>query len=290
MKKIFTTLLMVLGMSATAAFATPITMTAGDVLFTFNIYATGTGSYPTTTNGILCNSIAACDAIPGQVAAPDAFGDDIWGIFSIASISNISTGDTFWTRGLNGQYLTGLFGGMQDAALEVTGSALGGEKTTDSYTTGGYMNMYYNTADYDPTLSTTGRTSEFAFTGITSGDLALSAVFAGSAAAGLPYSYVASTKTQSMSGTGKGFMDVTGGSMYGDLNTNSMTDTQGNGRDLYFDVVYNDSNGVATSIGWDVAGAGTVRGKVQTVSEPGTLALMGLGLMGLAGIARRKIK
>jgi len=288
MKKLVIALALSLGVSATA-FASPITMTAGDVKFTFDIYATGSGDYSTATNGILCGTVAACDAVSHTVA-PFAYGDDIWGIFSIAAISNISTGTTFWTRGLDGQYLTGLFGGMQDAALDISGSSLSGEKTTDSYTTGGWMNMYYNTVDYDPAIGPDGRTSSTTFTGITSGDVALTAVFAGSAAAGLPYSYVASTKTQSMSGNGKGYMDVTGGSMFATLDTNAMTDTQGNARDLYFDVVYNDSNGVATDIGWDVAGAGTVRGKVQVVSEPSMVALMGLGLMGLAGVLRRKTK
>ena len=288
MKKIFTTLLMVLGMSATAAFAIPITLVAGDVKFTFDTYATGNTGYPTTTLGTICATGSDCNNVATSSPSPTNFGDDIWGIVSIAAISSLSTGGDYWTRG-NGEYLTGLYGGMIDERIDVSSIGFNSFQTT-SGTNGGWLNLYFNTSNYDPAIGPLGRTSVDAYTGITGGTLALSADFGGAAIGGLDYSYVGFTNTANLSGNGNGFLDVTGGTLASMLNTNTMVDTKGNAHDLYLEVVYNDSNTVASSLGWKVAGAGTARGQVQQVSEPSSIALMGLGLLGLGAAVRRKTK
>jgi hypothetical protein len=266
-----------------SANAHAITLQSGDIKFTFDSYNLGTGGY-TSTPGVKCITTGACDAL---APAADAYGSDIWGIFSIAAMSNISTGETFWSRGQDGQYLTGLFGGMQDAYVEVTGGVIT-RPTTTVLTTGGWLNMYMNTVDYDPKMTPAGRTDEFEFTGITSGNKVLSTVFAGSAYGALPYSYMSQYDTASLSGSGRGFMDVVGGEWESIFNSNGLFDTAQMARDMYFDVTFNDVDQQASSNGWSVTSSGQVKTIATPVPEPGILALMGLGLLGLGMI--RKVK
>ena len=265
-------------------------LSAGDVKFTFDTYSKGHAGYNSPANGTLCSTVAECDAVDTDLTN-DGYGGDVWGIFSIAAIQNTSTGVTTWVRGQDGQYLTGIYGGLQDAKIEkaFAGSA---NEFQISNMTGGWMEMYWNTADYDPTLTPAGRTAEKEFTGINSADLALSAIFDGATNGGDPYPYVASTFIKSVQGSGSGYMDVIGGDMADWLDTNAMIDTAGTGRDLFFGIKYDDANFNASENGWTVLGTGDVKGQVETptVAEPGTLALMGLGLLGLGAAVRRKIK
>lgn len=274
---------------ATAAFAVSpanaLTLTAGDLKFTINNYDSGTVGYPVSpANGMVCNSVSGCDVL-AQPPTPYAYGADTWGIFSIDSITSISSGATLWNSG-GGEYLTGLFGGLKDAYVENATSILTG-LTVTALSTGGWLNLYRNTADYNPALGPAGRTGEYVYTGITSGTLMLSTVFAGSAIAGLNYTYYSQYKPgSSYAGSGQGFLDVTGGEWFDLLNTDALTDTAGGKRDLFLDVTYNDVNGVASKLGWTVTSVGQVKG--NAIPEPGSVALAGLGLLGLAALRRRK--
>lgn len=279
------------GMMATMS-AQAVTLQAGDLKFTINNYDSGTVGYPATpSNGMVCDSITACDTA-GSLPATNSYGADTWGIFSVESITRISDASLIWQASA-GKYLTGLFGGLQDAYVENATSSFTG-LTVAALTTGGWLNLYSNTNQYDPSQGPSGRTGEFVYTGITGGTLMLSAIFAGSAINGLDYTYYSTFKpNSSYAGSGQGFLDVTGGvwgqtSGFGGitLDTNSLTDTKGNKRDLFVDVTFNDVNGAASILGWTVTSAGQVKG--NAIPEPGSMALAGLGLIGLAALRRRK--
>lgn len=81
--------------------------------------------------------------------------------------------------------------------------------------------------------------------------------------------------------SGIGRLDVVGGLAASNFNTN----TQPNGSDLRFStsLTYIHQEGDPT----DASGTGNLRG--NSIPEPGTLALLGMGLLG-AGLARRKSK
>src|ERR1700687_5848932 len=94
------------------------TITAGDIKFTIDSYDSGTTGYG-NNDGTKCASVAACDAVPGITKAPGSIGSvtpsaDTMGIFSVALISNISTGKVLFTKGVDG-FLTGIFRHLSDA-------------------------------------------------------------------------------------------------------------------------------------------------------------------------------
>src|SRR5688500_6280384 len=87
-----------------AAPASAITINAGDIKITFNAFDAGTVGYGETA-GLVCNSVASCDAAAGLQSPGSIGSEDTWGIFSIESITNSSTGQQIFTAGQGGQYL-----------------------------------------------------------------------------------------------------------------------------------------------------------------------------------------
>ena len=103
--------------------------------------------------------------------------------------------------------------------------------------------------------------------------------------------------------TGAGILDVTGGqaAVVSYLDTNTLFDGAGGFADIEITTSGSSTNlnpndntvgcttGQATPGQWCLAGSADMRG-ATAVPEPGTLALMGLGLMGLGASYRRKMK
>lgn len=270
-----------LGMSLPAS---AVVLNVGDLKITINAFDAGTVNYGNTV-GTKCQTVAACDAVAGIKKAPGAIGsEDTWGIFSVQSISRVSDGGLLFTAGMNGEYLTGMFGGIKDTYVEVNGNIT---PTTLALGTGGWLNMYLNDKNYNASFGPNGRLGEYGYKGITNigGTLALSAVFGAGVLGGLPdYTYVSSFANNSISGGGQGFLDVTGGSWSQLFDTNQQFDPNGNAHDMFLKVTYGQTD--ASRKGkWTVDATGDVQGNVP---EPGSLALLGLGIAGLASMRRRR--
>lgn len=99
--------------------------------------------------------------------------------------------------------------------------------------------------------------------------------------------------------TGVGLLDVTGGSAAANFDTNyyNATTLPATHGALYggvltagdvADVFFTSQGSLSNSAGWAFDGSGNLYARAQAVPEPGTLALLGLGLAGFGCLMRRK--
>lgn len=275
-----------------AGSAQAVDLIAGDVKFTFNAYDNGTVGYEAANPsqfGLLCNSIAACDtrAASGGSPAISAYGEDTWGIFSIATITQVSTGTNLYTSGQGGKFLTGIFGGIKDYSVtrtDLTSVDMG--IVQQVLGTGGWLKMFSNNSNYNPTLGTGGRIGEFGYNGISGGTLELDAVFNSGVVAGSTATYKNTFNEAGIDGGSAGYLEVVGGAMASKLDTNAMVDLDGNKHDLKLSSTFDAFLTVPQVADWTVIASGQVIG--NALPEPGSLAIFGLGLAGLAALRRRK--
>lgn len=87
-------------------------------------------------------------------------------------------------------------------------------------------------------------------------------------------------------GGGAGLMDVMGGAAAGNFNTNRKSDFFGGKADFTFSSSYQPLPNGPTSQGYQLFGTGEFSG--NSIPEPSSLALAGLGLFGFAALRRRK--
>lgn len=272
-----------------ASAANAFVISAGNVKISVDNYDMGNIGYGFTPGAVCTNDPDACDAVSQGANGLGIF--DTGGIFSVSTISSISTGEVFFTKGVNG-YLTGVFGGLRDQTVVNTFEPFLNSLTTTALSVGGFVNLYLNDADWDPTLITTNPGVDLVagvYPGITGGALYLSADFAaGGAYAGSPTTtYTSKFDTSTTSGVGSGYLDVTGGLAFDTFNTNTQIGKNGGKHDLFLTVTYDDEGGSASSIGWTVTSAGQIKG--NAIPEPGALALIALGMIGAgAATTRRK--
>lgn len=289
--------------------ANALTIYAGDYKIIFDNYDVGT-LYGTGT-GTVCGAQGIGAATAANVTACNGAGigsagtaKDSTGIFSIASITRLSTppGPVLYTRGLTsvingvtfGPYLTGVFGGIEDYFVANSDTDFNGSADlTLAYGTGGWLKVFNNAADYDPTLGPTGAGVNLdagTYAGITGGTLLLDAVFAaGAAVAGQDASYRSQFGSTSLEGSGTGFLDFVGGDALSIFNTNNALNNNGGYNDAVMSVTYKPKlpSGLPVSNGWLVYSSGDVAGSIQNVPEPTSLALVSLAMFGIGAAARR---
>jgi hypothetical protein len=276
---------------AGSANADSIVITAGDIKFTIDNYDASTINYPVfapPSIHTVCSTVAECDAVPGITRPVGGIGsEDAWGIVSVAGISNISTGQQLFTKGVDG-YLIGMFYGVTDSYVEVVCTlSLGCSSTI--LAVGGAVDLYASASDWTPAGGAIARTSLSTYPGIPTTDLYLSAVFGPGVNGFIPSATYQTTFNQgSFAGDAQGFLDITGGSAAAIFDTNSLFDTVGDPHDLFLSVISNDVNGAARRNGWLLTSEGGVKGYARTIPEPGTLVLLGLGVVAAGWASRRR--
>jgi len=271
MKKLIPALVLALGVGAAPAFATPVFSVGGyqgPMTIKFK-------DFESLTNGQTQGSLN----------------------FGTVNITNITDliGNNLWTSGGSNGYLTGVFNGI--TITGVTNNLDGTVSTTNS---GGHLDIYLSSTQIDPTQGTLGYGAGgcavgglcyHTVTDTADGALFLSLDFAsGADLLGSTLVGTFNTSTYPTSGSAHGFLDVVGGSHASMFDTNGQTTALGTATDLQLDNTFcpngNANCQAGTPIGdWQLLSDDPVRGRIP---EPGTLALLGLGLFGVYMSTRRR--
>ncbi len=243
-----------------------------------------------------------------------SFTDETWGIFKVTSMewynpATFST-DTLWQTGQDNENITGILYGFADNAGPLGTGPFEFQQIGGSYV----MHISNDGVFTDEGLAddpSTRRTGDDDYTSITDqgmeflrGDFEPGIISGenGGAFATTTVQQLVSTTAAPTNGTGKGYSNVYAGSAEPIFNTDGLLDTYGVLHDLLWDFTISDeiSAGVPLpapdgaldpNIWWDGYVNDPITSNARPVPEPTTVALLGFGLLGMAGVAtRRKLR
>lgn len=239
---------------------------------------------------------AALDALPQAPATGALLGEDSWGIAKVEGIFD-SFGGRIWSEAGKGQELTIMFYGAKDFFVQQTSAS-----TQEIGSTGMQIDLYLQTIGgpgytaYNPLLGSSGRTGFSSYTTVTDGTLILSTIstpgfiYADGTFGGSATEFRSSFNAGS-GGLGETYLDVTGGSMMNEFNTNSVSSIFNSGADLFAQfttAIYRDNPSSGTD-DWLVSSQDPVTGNLAAIPEPSTYGLFAAGaLVGLVALRRMK--
>lgn len=259
-----------------------------------NLNGFSSGTLYMATPDTVCTTVEGCDTAaagatpnPPLGPAPGGIGsEDTWGVANVNTMSNEDTLDVYYsapTFGNNGQRIALMFYGVTD--FNVTNDGI--NQTILSQ--GGFVEfwLYTATSGINASGGPTARTGLNTYPGVSDkagAEMVLKLAFSPGVTASDPSAtYLSNFVTTTFQGAGNAFMDVVDGTWADFFDTDSLGDPNGGMHDMYVDFTGNTTGGVP--FGWTLKIEAQINSRAVPV--PGTLLLLGAGLLGFSGARRR---
>jgi len=206
--------------------------------------------------------------------------EDTWGIAQIDQIVSIPPGTTLFDKTVDPYEITVFFWGFDDDFI----TSPDGLGKSSIGSVGGRVQIWQDfTPDFDPTLGVANRGPGAAdFPTVTEDILLLDLIPVAQNAAG--HTLVSGINFNTLVGDGAVFLDSQVGGAWHDIYNNN---SQLFGADFFLTFTTRDNTG-PTVDSWVIRGDGRGEAFVNPIPEPTTVALLGIGLVGMAGVAVRK--